>query len=265
MEPVTQTTLGVLLVFAGGAMFAYNAWKLRPVYHILTNDPIPVRDLVYHTGPAEIEGTAATTEDDETVRAPFSDTECLAFEYEVQEYRSSGKNSYWETLDEGAHAVSFLVEDDTGSVRVDPDGGELHVEEYAVRVPRNEAPPESIAKYINQSDAVDAQHERTFNLVVAELNVGNDQRFIERRLDVGESVYVYGDVERAPAGEWGSGIVDAILRRGPEAGVLVVSDTSERGTAWRISKGPLVWALVGLVVLVPGIVLLVASLWTLLG
>lgn len=265
MGPETAASLGFLLVLLGGASLGYGAWRLRPVYHILTNDPIAVRDLVYHSGPAEIEGTAVPADSGTTVRAPFTDITCLAYEYEVQEYRSSGQSSYWKTLEEGENATPFFVEDDTGTVQVDPGGAELHFDSHTIEVPRGEEPPETVARHINQSEAVDAQHDRTLDLVVTELTIGNDQRFVERRLDVGESVYVYGDVERAPAGEWGSGLVDALLTRGEEAGILVISDTSERGTAWRVGKGPLFWTVAGLVLVVPGIGLLGYSLLLLVG
>lgn len=264
MEPTTAAGYGVALAFVGGIVLGYGLRELRPVYHILTNDPIPVQDLVYHSGPAEVEGTATPTEEGKTVRTPFSDIDCLACEYEAQELRSSGKSNHWKTLDEGASAAPFLVEDATGSVRVDPAGATLKFEEQVVRVPGGEEPPETIAQYLRRSEEIDPQHEETLDLVVTELNVGNDQRFVERRLDVGESVYVYGDVERAPAGEWGSSLVDALLTRGP-TDILVVSDTSERGTAWRLGKKPLLWAVGGLAALLPGLGLLGYWLWALLG
>lgn len=253
MNPETAVGYGLVLTVLGIVVLGYGASKLRPVYHVLTNDPIPVRELVYHDGPAEIRGTAATTDEEGTVHAPFSAVDCLACEYEVQELRSSGQSSHWKTLDEGRAAVPFLAEDDTGGVRVDPTGAELHVEEQTVTVPGGEEPPERIARYIRRSDAVDPQHDETVNLVVTELNVGNDQRFVERRLDVGESVHVYGDVDRAPAGEWGAGVVDAVLTRGGDRGILVISDTSERGTAWRMGKGALLWTAGGLALALPGV------------
>ncbi|MFC7073482.1 GIDE domain-containing protein [Halovenus rubra] len=255
MDPTTAAGYGIVLTLVGGIVLGYGMRELRPVYHILTNDPIPVKDLVYHDGPAEVEGTTAPTEEEKRVTAPFSDVDCLACEYKAQELRSNGKSNYWKTLDEGATAAPFLVEDRTGSVRVDPAGATLKFAQQEVKVPGGEEPPETIAQYIRQTDEVEPQHDETVDIVVTELNVGNDQRFIERRLDINESVYVYGDVERAPPGEWGATLVDAILTRGP-SDILIISDTSERGTAWRLAKGPLVWAVGGLAMVGPGIGLL---------
>jgi len=225
--------VGVFAVF--GVVIVYAAAQnLRTVYHILTNNPIPVRDLETRSGPVEIEGTA-TVDEGRTVETPFTGTECLAYEYEAQEYRSSGKNSSWRTLEEGGDAVPFVVEDGTGRVRVDPSGAALHFEEHATRVDAGSEPPERIAQYIESTDDIDIQ-DGTADLVITEVNYGNDQKFVERRLDVDEDVYVYGEADRAAAGGWGSGLVDAVVADGDRTPVFVVSDTSERGTAWRIGK-----------------------------
>lgn len=239
LDTVTAVTaaVGLGLLVVGFAALSRAASALRPVYRVLREEPLAISDLVYHSGPAEIEGTAAG--DEKGVKAPFTGTTCLAYEYEVQELRSSGKNSYWKTLDEGGAAAPFLVQDDTGTVQVDSPAAELHLEATSLRLDPGEEPPARIAEYLRESEEVDPQ-DRTIDLVVTELNVGNDQKFIERRLDIGESVHVYGHVDRAPAGEWGSGLVDAFLTAGEDT-PLVVSDTSERGAAWRLLKSRLGW------------------------
>lgn len=258
VDTVTGITVVVALglLVAGFAALSRASSDLRPVYSILRNDPVPVRDLVYHSGPAEIEGTAEG--DEKGVKAPFTGKTCLAYEYEVQELRSSGKSSHWKTLDEGGAAAPFLVADDTGTVQVDGRAAELHLEATSLRLDPGEEPPARIAEYLQESEDVDPQ-DRTIDLVVTELNVGNDQKFIERRLDIGESVHVYGHVERAPAGEWGSGVVDALLTAGADT-PLVVSDTSERGAAWRMLKSRLLWPAVGITLVGVGTFLLVTAI-----
>jgi hypothetical protein len=73
-------------------------------------------------------------------------------------------------------------------------------------------------------------------LLVTEVNVGNRQRFTERRLDVGEDVYVYGQARRGPSAEWGSNLVDALVGDGNGTPVSVIADTDERSTACRIAR-----------------------------
>jgi hypothetical protein len=241
--------LVALAVLGGAGYLLYTGGReLRAVSHVLANDPVPVRDLHGRAGPVEIEGTAAAGADGGTVTAPFSGTECLAYAYEVEELRSSGKHSSWHTLDEGRDAVGFVLEDDTGRVRVDPTGADLRLEPHAARVSPGDELPDHLARYLASSEAVERQ-DATVNLLVTELNVGNEQRFTERRLDVGEPVYVYGEARSGPAAEWGSDLVDAVVEDGPAAPVFVVSDTDERGTAWRFARVGLVRVGLGLALL----------------
>ncbi|MBV0924693.1 E3 ubiquitin ligase family protein [Halomicroarcula limicola] len=235
------------LLYTGGR-------ELTTVYHVLRDDPVEVRTLHGHTGPVEIEGTAVEG-DEGTVTAPFTGSPCLAYTYEVEELRSSGKSESWHTLDEGMGGVDFVVDDGTGRVRVDPSGADVRLEDHTVTVPPGTELPDRLAEYVAATDAVDAQ-DRTVNLLVTEINVGNKQRFTERRLDVGESVYVYGQARRGPAVEWGSNLVDALVGDGNGTPVFVISDTSERGTAWRIARGGLWRVGLALVVGLLGVVFL---------
>lgn len=213
--------------------------RLRTVYHILQNDPLDVRSVNGHSGPVEIEGTAVPDDDHGTITAPFSGAECLACSYEVQELRSSGKHSSWQTLDEGQGGVDFLVDDGTGRVRVDPHGSDIRLDGDTLSVSPGTVLPDRLANYVESTEEVDKQ-DGTMDLLVTEVNTGNKQRFIERRLDVGETVYVYGEAFEERSGGWGSGMVNAVVRRGERTPVFVVSDAPERATAWRIARGALV-------------------------
>jgi hypothetical protein len=240
---------GALLLVVGlGAVLKTRA-ELGPALRIFRNDPLPVQDLVYHDGPAEVEGTARG--DEKGVEAIFTGTVCLAYEYEVEEYRSSGRSSHWKTLDEGQNSVPFLVEDNTGRVQVDNTDAELHLTPETLELSPGEEPPPRVAQYIRQVDDVEYQ-DSSVDLGITELNLGNRQRFTERRLDVDESVHVYGTVDRAPAGEWGSNLVDALLTSS-ETTPLVISDGSERQTAWRIVKSNIFWPLLALVCVLVGL------------
>lgn len=244
-----------LLVFALAAVFLYlGARELRPAYHIFRNDPIPVRDLHGRSGPVEIEGQAERDDEAGTVTAPFTGTECLAYEYEAEELRSTGKSSSWHTLDSGMGGVDFVVSDTTGSVRVSPNGADLRLAETTERVSPGEELPAHIETYVASTEDVEKQ-DRAVDLVVTELHLGNEQRFTERRLDVGESVYVYGQAGRSSTTEWGSDLVDAVVADGRRAPVFVISDTDEGETAWRYVRGGLFRTVVGLFALGFGIYL----------
>lgn len=233
---------------AAVVFLSLGARELRPAYHVFRNDPIPVRDLHGRSGPVEIEGRAEPDEEAGTVTAPFSGAECLAYEYEAEELRSTGKSSSWHTLDSGAGGVDFVVADDTGRVPVDPDGADLRLGETTLRVSPGEELPAHLEAYVAATEDVEKQ-DGAVDLLVTELHLGNEQRFVERRLDVGESVYVYGQSRRGPATEWGSDLVDAVVGDGRGAPVFVISDTDERATAWRYVRSGLVRTVVGLLAL----------------
>lgn len=252
---------GTLLLLVGLGAAVKTKREFGPALAIFRNDPLNVQDLVYHDGPAEVEGTARG--DEKGVEALFTGTVCLAYEYEVQEYQSSGQHSHWKTLDEGGNSVPFLVEDDTGRVQVDATEAELHLSPETLELSPGDEPPERIAQYMRDTEDVDYQ-DSTLDLGITELNVGNRQKFIERRLDIDESVHVYGAVGRAPTGEWGSNLVDALLTR-DENTPLVISDGSERDTAWRIVKSRLGWPLLSVACLLIGAYGLVLGVGRLIG
>ena len=119
---------------------------------------------------------------------------------------------------------------------------------------------DTVAKQTAVEEGVEAQ-DGSVNLLVTEISLGNKQRFTERRLDVGEDVYVYGQAMGGPATAWGSNLVDAVVGDGDGTPVFVISDTSERGTAWRIARGGIWRAALGALVAGFGLVFLLSGLW----
>lgn len=240
------------LVVAG--YFLYLGGKeLRATYHVFTNDTVPIRDLRGYSGPAVIEGAAVPRSESNVVTAPFTGTECLAYTYEFEEL-SDG----WATLDEGADHVAFFVEDETGRVRVDPRDADLRLDGEERTVPPRRELPEEIAAFVESSESIERQG-TSGNSIAAEL-IGNDRRFTEGRLDIGETVYVYGEARSYADAGRGGDRVDAAVRDGPDVPGFVVSDSTQRGTAWRFAKrglsrlaygvafllGPLVFVLLNL-------------------
>ena len=256
---VLPQLVGIVFLTIGGFVLLRGGRELKTVFHILRNDPVPVRSLDGHTGPVEITGTAVANEGAGTVTAPFTGSECLVYTYEVEEYRSSGKHSNWETLDEGQDGVDFIVDDGNARVRVNPDGADVRFESQSVTVSPGTELPERLAAYVERTEGVEAQ-DGSVNLLVTEISLGNKQRFTERRLDVGEDVYVYGQAMRGPATAWGSNLVDAIVGDGNATPVFVISDTSERGTARRIVRGAIAETVFGLIAVIVGSVALFSTL-----
>jgi len=94
------------------------------------------------------------------------------------------------------------VDDGDARVRVEPAGASLHFGDHVTNVDPGDEPPERIRQFVAATDDVDAQ-DRALNLGPLKLNLGNQQKFVERRLDVGETVYVYGEAFEERSGGWG--------------------------------------------------------------
>jgi hypothetical protein len=141
-------------------------------------------------GPVEVEGTA--TPSDGTIESPLTKTPCLAYEYEIEELQSSGKNSSWNTLDEGRGTVPFRLEDETASVRVDSEGATLALSTDATaEVGGGEPEPERVREFLETESDLDSQN-TSFDLGPLSLATGNDRKYHERRLDPDSEAYVLG-------------------------------------------------------------------------
>jgi hypothetical protein len=132
--------------------------NVRDGFDIWSHDPVDAAAVRHESGVVEVSGTATPLHD--TVTAPYSNEDCLAYEYERKERRDDihdddDNTSEWRTVESGEESIPFLVEDDSGSVPVDPDGAD-----------------------VSMSDTDYSSSTRT--------------KQIEGRLDPGETVHVFG-------------------------------------------------------------------------
>lgn len=58
--------------------------------------------------------------------SPLGEVDCLWYRFRVEEYRRSGKNDNWQTVEQGVSERPFLLRDDTGSCWIMPKGAEAH-------------------------------------------------------------------------------------------------------------------------------------------
>lgn len=208
---------------------------------ILRSDTLPIELVASTPGPVEITGTARIA--DEVVRAPFSDAECLACEYEITKWKGGVNDSvgYDETIYEGRAQTRFYVEDDTASVLVNPAGATFNFEEHETSVFTDDSVPESLRRFLDEHPKYDPE---------ASWWTRSTQTFIERRLEPGEQVHVYGIARYDPTVSKHAGTVNAIIEAPPTSSRLlaqllprittppfVISDTNERAALRRLLAG----------------------------
>jgi hypothetical protein len=200
----------------------------------------PVSDLLGHRPDrACFTGTVVETEHG-TVEAPFSGRRAVALAYQVLEEESAGlwwlgfpfgSLTQFEPIDGGAVAEPFLLDDGTGQVRVDPGGATFRLEPDSTRqVDGGDAPPERIRRYIDSNADVDDE-ELTVNLGPIEWGVGDDRRYVERRLEPGDEVLVCGAARDARGAV---GAVQAVIDGGSP---FLLADADRRTLARRLLVG----------------------------
>jgi hypothetical protein len=255
---MTVSPFHQLFVLAGLLALGYCAvvgWKL---YRISRDDPVPTYRL-RDGGTCEVEGVGELHE--ETVSAPFTGTNCLVCRWKVEEYRQSGKHSHWKTVDSGVWSRPFVLADDTGRMLVEPDGAELSLgKNDTVEVDGGDAPPRRVQQFIDANDRVDDE-DRELDLGVLTLSTGNDRRYVEERLDPGDSTYVFGfaRTSRRP-GTGVEGVVGAPPADRPGSRLdrlfgplFLVSDTTAAGVIGRLRWKAVVPALLGVGLLAVGL------------
>lgn len=111
----------VAIIFGGlGLYFGFNALKQK---RIMENTPTSkIRSLAL--GPVEIKGTVT---EENAMKSPISNRDCVYYNYKIQEYRSSGKSGRWVTLKSDIKGREFYIKDSTGKVLVDSFGANMEI------------------------------------------------------------------------------------------------------------------------------------------
>lgn len=241
-EPVGWVILAVVLVAVpvGPWIVRLGVRQLRTGYRILATDPVGAGEVGYQEGIVEVEGVARPLE--EPFTAKYSDEPALAQSWRRERKRErtdddGNTNTEWRTVSRGTDSVPFLVEDETGSVAVDPSGAQLSITESEVR----------------QGGRV------WFG--------GRDRRHreYEGRIAPGDGVHVYGQKRRAtdPADLPGEEAV--YVGDGDEVSEFVVSDGSELRTVLRYVGWGLLLTVVGVVWIPISLVVLAAIVEEMFG
>lgn len=175
----------------GLGVVAVGAERLWTTYQLRTT---ALDDLYDATagGRVELEGRAEPA--DEILTAPLSDVECLAFTYDIEQYRPDDDGSDWQTLASGSLGVPFRLVTDGGEVLVRADRAPNFViddDRTRIEVGGGEDPPERVRQFVAGA-GVDAKETGQFDLGPLSFETGDRRRYTETRLVAGETVFVAG-------------------------------------------------------------------------
>ena len=123
--------LSIILCLVGVGLILFGFNRMGK-YRLIQDTPTSkVRSMAM--GIVELHGQVHAKE---TIKTPFSQSDCVYYRYTIEEYRrhtrrdSDGKvhTEYrWETVGSGERRIPFFARDDTGDAYVRPDGAEISV------------------------------------------------------------------------------------------------------------------------------------------
>ncbi|WP_418284174.1 hypothetical protein [Halorubrum sp. DTA46] len=235
------TIAGIGFVALGLAIGWYGLRPLAVIPRVLGAD---VRDPSEVTDAGAVVCRGIANKSSETLRAPFTGSQCLGFEFEVTERQPFGIGVPWfqAYLDDGVATRQFTLDGSSETITVVPSAKRfaLDTESTVITVGARETPPERIKQFVDVRDEL----EPVAGWVRAVPGLGA-RRYVERRIDPGEEYLIAGRTERRQN--------EVVL-----AGDLVITDRSPRGLALarlRTAAFPVVIASIFVAVGLGGIVL----------
>lgn len=169
----------VMTIAAFGSLWC--GWRThRDFGHARTIEDHPTSTIRgAYQGYVELEGLAKFV--DEKIEAPYSHLPCVWYRYKVEQEYDDGNRRAWRTVDSGVSSNTFLLDDGTGTVVIDP--------EHAIVTPRIK----EVWTGHGQS-LLGSAESRAFaaRLGVTGMMRGNRYRYTEERLQPNKPLYVLG-------------------------------------------------------------------------
>ncbi len=245
-DPTIVLVFGFLI---GLVLFGYGFQKLRLKQRIENTPTSKVRSIAM--GPVEVSGSVVASFQG-LLEAPFTGSPCVYYRYSVEEYRKSGKNDSWVTVESGQDARLFLVKDDTGEVLVDSKGAEVDLP-VDFSQSGTQAPPKRVQAFLEKK-----------NIHFKGWLSNKKMRFMEYHLAPGDVAFVTGEAgvnPRVESAAFVEGYRNVLISKG-KSGFFFISDKSEKsvldGLNWHVWLG-----ILGGMVLGGGSLALLLSQWKL--
>ena len=167
--------LSVLIISAGFCLFV----ALRMFHRARLIEDMPTSKVrSCPQGYVELYGTAKWMEGPE-IKAPLSGLPCVWYSFVVEEYAQHSKQK-WRHVNSGVSDELFLLEDDTGTCLIDPEGAEVT--------------PSSKSTWYGKERLGPTIHTSPLDVLSRSIfQSGQRYRYTENRLDVYESLYAIGE------------------------------------------------------------------------
>ena len=170
------------------------------------------------------------------LKSPFTGKDCVYYEYQIQELRSNGKQTYWATISSGTDSVPFYLNDKTAAVLVEPQGATINVPHtYNSQTSSFKQVPDKVKSFCAA---------RNISTQSWFFGMSKSMKFVERSLPAGETVYIMGTagdnpyVEEATAQK---GVEDVMIQKGKNVPFYYITQGTEKDAlkqfAWKVYGG----------------------------
>jgi hypothetical protein len=215
--------LSILAMFGVGLYLVYDGFAKWQQYRLMQDTPTE-RIPSAAAGRTEIEGTARDGYG--TVVQPFTGGECLLAEYEIEEYRSDDDGGHWATVASGTLSVPFLVDDGTGTMRVEPvDDATFGISDEhrtQLEIDGDDVEPEAVQSFVRTYTDLDVQTRGGFSGMLFD----DQRRYTQYIIPVGASVYVLGGSTPRNQSD-GVASSSLVMGRDEGSGQFIIADRSE--------------------------------------
>ena len=164
------------------------------------------------------------------LKSPFSNTDCVYYRYTVEELRSSGKSSSWVTIKSGKHWCYFNLKDETGMVLVCPEGAKISIPiDYEFNSSLGRDPPPIVINFLRSQKI---SHEGLL------FGINKTMRYREYFIAVGDKLYIMGTAGDNPLREDASaeiGVEDVMIQKGKYEKFYYISDKTEKEILSRLN------------------------------
>jgi len=236
------STLEILLVSAGaivgGFWLIWRGFQLRRQRTLLQDFPTEDLESV-SMGPSQVSGTVEPTPDGGAITAPFTDDDCVAAEWTVEEWRAEKdeddvNQGDWYTIEDDAGGTEFMVDDGTGTLEIRPGESttfDLEHTAETIQVDKNEQPPKPIQQFIDANPDVNLPGEGLLD--PSEEGRTGDRKYRQHILKPGQEAVVFGTVQPHDSTAGTDNAANACIKSVPEGQeerepMFMISDQSRK-------------------------------------
>jgi hypothetical protein len=221
--PVIAFTIVFILLGIGLLIWGLISFRVK---RLIENIPTSkIRSIAM--GLVELYGEIVPSKDN-LLKSPFTNKDCVYYKYSVQELRSTGKNTYWATIDHGEEHSLFYLKDETGSVLVDPTGANIETPvDNKIDSSWGHDPPEAAKDFLAK---------RNIKWEGFLFGINKKMKYIESFIAPGDKLYIMGTADDNPYVKDAStekSAEDIMITKGKFEKFYYISDKREEAVLFR--------------------------------